>query len=281
MLTGQWTSPTYDLNAIEKVRVWGDFRIFFESAATTWDGVLPLAHSGSDLIQNGGFSSFTSGAFDNWTAVNCVPVVEPSGHTGQAAELNVSAAKGGHYQTVTVVAEAYYVVRGYYKNQSDSTCKILVYDASNFEWITITEGFELASSTNEYDPFGYIFKAPAGCTSVRIWLAASDANDVVYYDTVSMYRIDESLSTLWEIVDPNTEKNWNDLFAPPAAAQMKATLRFKEDSGDPWVPITFFELLCAEVQARYLSVIVEITDPSADANLYLKELNMLAYEGPQ
>ena len=129
VLTGTWTSTTYDLNAVEKVRIWGDFRISFVSSATTWGGV--------------------------------------------------------------------------YAGNS------------------------------------------------------------------------------WETIDSTLTKTWAEIFSPTTASQLLATLRYRDDPGDPWQEITFFELLCAEVEARYISVIVTITDPSLDANLYLKELNMLAYEGPQ
>ena len=127
VLTGTWTSPTADLNAIVKVRVWGDFRIGFVSSATTWGGV---------------------------------------------------------------------------------------YAANT--WATI------------------------GLT-----------------------------------------KSWSEIFSPTTASQLRATLRYKQLVGDAWSEITFFELLCAEVEAQYVSVVITIVDPSLDANLYLKELNILAYEGPQ
>jgi len=127
VLTGTWTSPTADLNAVTKVRLWGDFRIGFVSSATTWAGV---------------------------------------------------------------------------------------YAANTWATIGLTQ-------------------------------------------------------------------SWAEIFSPTTASQLLATLRYRDDGGDPWQEITFFELLCAEVEARYISVVVTIIDPSLDANLYLKELNMLAYEGPQ
>ena len=127
VLTGTWTSPTADLNAVTKVRLWGDFRIGFVSSATTWAGV---------------------------------------------------------------------------------------YAANTWATIGLTQ-------------------------------------------------------------------SWAEIFSPTTASQLLATLRYKDAPGDAWEEITFFELLCAEVEARYISVVITIIDPSLDANLYLKELNMLAYEGPQ
>ena len=85
----------------------------------------------------------------------------------------------------------------------------------------------------------------------------------------------------WAAVDATLAKSWAELFSPSTASQLLATLRYRDDPGDSWQEITFFELLCAEVSARYISVVVTIIDPTLDSNLYLKTLNMLAYEGPQ
>ncbi|RLB84766.1 MAG: hypothetical protein DRH26_18910 [Deltaproteobacteria bacterium] len=127
VLTGTYTTPTYDLNAIEDVRIWGDFRMYFSSSATTWNGV-----------------------------------------------------------------------------------------------------------------------APSGTT--------------------------------WD--DLGAALSWMEIFDPEAAGKIQATLKFSEDNSN-WTDVDFFEVLCAEVTARYIKLEITITDPTLDANLYLKELNMLAYEGPQ
>jgi hypothetical protein len=129
VLTGTWTSPTYDLAALEKVRVWGDFRVAFVSSDTTWDGVFPG-------------------------------------------------------------------------------------------------------------------------------------------------------SITWDDVDPEGTKSWAEIFSATVAAQLQATLRYKVLVGDGWSEIDYFELLCAEVEARYVSVVVTITDPTLDSNLYLKELTLSIYDGP-
>ena len=128
VLAGTWTSATFDLNSIVKVRLWGDFRTAFVSGDTTWDGVIP---------------------------------------------------------------------------------------------------------------------------SPNVWPA--------------------TISTL----------TWNEIFQPAQAGQIQATLMHKQLVGDSWTEVDFFEILCAEVEARYIAVAVTITDPTLDSNLYLKTLNMYAYEGPQ
>ena len=82
----------------------------------------------------------------------------------------------------------------------------------------------------------------------------------------------------WESVGA-ASKSWAQIFQPTAAGQIEATLQFSENGAD-WSDVDFFAVLCAEVYARYLRVVVTITDPSLDANLYLYELNMSAHIGP-
>jgi len=75
-------------------------------------------------------------------------------------------------------------------------------------------------------------------------------------------------------------RSWNQSFQPTSAGQIRAVLKHSADDID-YYDIDYFEVLCAEVEARYLQVEITIIDPTADANLYLKELNILAYTGPQ
>ena len=105
--------------------------------------------------------------------------------------------------------------------------------------------------------------------------------DIVWFDTVSVFEVDPADTVTWEAIDPAGDMTWTEIFDQTAAAQLKATLRYKELIGDSWTETDYFEILCAEIDAQYVSVVVTITDPTLDSNLYLKELNMAAYEGPQ
>lgn len=82
----------------------------------------------------------------------------------------------------------------------------------------------------------------------------------------------------WADVEAGTNR-WREIFQPSEAAQLRATLQYSENGAD-WSDVDGFEILFAEIYARYLRVVVTITDPAADANLYLYELNMAAYTGP-
>jgi len=110
--------------------------------------------------------------------------------------------------------------------------------------------------------------------------------DVRIWGDFRMYF--ESSDTTWDGVAPapttwndlGSAKAWMEIFNPEAAGKIQATLKFSENNSN-WTDVEFFEILCAEVTARYIKIEITITDPTLDANLYLKELNMVAYEGPQ
>jgi len=99
-----------------------------------------------------------------------------------------------------------------------------------------------------------------------------------------------SSATTWSGVAPGitwtalgATKSWEEIFNPTAAGIVQAKIKYS-DTDDNWATNSScerFEILCAEIECRYVRVVVAITDPTLDANLYLRELNMLAYEGPQ
>ena len=41
VLSGEWTSPVYDLGSIKTVRIWGDFRTSVQNTGQTWEAVAP------------------------------------------------------------------------------------------------------------------------------------------------------------------------------------------------------------------------------------------------
>jgi hypothetical protein len=84
--------------------------------------------------------------------------------------------------------------------------------------------------------------------------------------------------TTWGDINVET-KRWSQIFQPNSAAQLQAVLEYSENNVD-WSEVGRFEILCAEVYARYLRVVVTITDPNQEEYLYLDDLNMAAYTGP-
>lgn len=88
--------------------------------------------------------------------------------------------------------------------------------------------------------------------------------------------------TTWSDVQANT-KTWQEIFSPTLAGIIRAKLKYSNsDSGWDTAPyFDYFEILCAEVECRYIRVEITIIDPTIDSHLYVLELNMSAYEGPQ
>jgi hypothetical protein len=276
VLTGTWTSPTYDLGAVEIVRVWGNFITTFESSETTWDGVLPLVLTGSELVTDGEFENWTSDDLDDWSESNA-DAAETSGETGSAAQVTTSAASGYIYQNFAVTAGKWYRLSGRYKNAAGDVAAFGLYDVTNSAWIT-PDALKSLEDNESWADFNHIFEAPTGCASVQIRLGSPNNGDVVTFEAVTVKEIDETNSTTWEDVEAD-EKTWNEIFQPSEAGQLRATLQHKVLSGDEWSEVDYFEILCAEVEAQYLRVVIEIVDPTADSHLYVQELSMYAYEG--
>jgi len=136
-------------------------------------------------------------------------------------------------------------------------------DVLTGSWTSPTAGYDLYDVANGAAPY-----------KVRLW---------------GDFRVAfESTSTTWNGVAPSpttwndlgATATWNEIFQPTSAGRLEATLQYSTDDVT-YYDIDKFEILSAEVEARYIRVVVTITDPTLDANLHLKELNMLAYTGPQ
>ena len=110
---------------------------------------------------------------------------------------------------------------------------------------------------------------------VRIW--GEFSTDFVATDTTFDGVGGETLS--FDELDGETN-SFNEIFEPSAAGQLQVTLQHSTDDST-FYDIDRFEIMCAEVSARYLRVVITITDPTLDSNLYLYELPMKAHTGPQ
>jgi hypothetical protein len=75
-------------------------------------------------------------------------------------------------------------------------------------------------------------------------------------------------------------KSFLEIFQPTEAGKVEATLYYSSNGSD-YNAVDFFQLLCAEVSARYVYVVLKITDPTLDASTYVQEMSMSAYSGPQ
>ncbi|HBA84921.1 MAG TPA: hypothetical protein DCZ95_12575 [Verrucomicrobia bacterium] len=110
---------------------------------------------------------------------------------------------------------------------------------------------------------------------VRIW---GDFLTILLAGSATWSGIFPNETETWEQANVQG-KTWAQIFASSVAAQLQASLLYSENGTD-WNRADRFEILCAEVYARYLAVEITITDPTTDTYLYLQELNMSAYTGP-
>jgi hypothetical protein len=107
--------------------------------------------------------------------------------------------------------------------------------------------------------------------TVRVW---GDFVTVFASSAVSWAGIFPG-STKWEDkIDANTR--WYELTTPDVAAILEAKIKWGTATGVYPNETDFFQILSPEFTARYLQVEIKITDPQADANLYVRKLNMKA-----
>ncbi|MGA2332294.1 MAG: phage tail protein [Syntrophales bacterium] len=95
-----------------------------------------------------------------------------------------------------------------------------------------------------------------------------------------------NIANIWSALGPPSlkwtdiaaiTKKWTDLFAGGAGgAQVTATIKWGNASGVYTGQADFFQLLAPEFTARYVQVIVTLTDPAAGGNVFLYKLNMKA-----
>lgn len=67
---------------------------------------------------------------------------------------------------------------------------------------------------------------------------------------------------------------WNQTLAPSYAGQLAATIYWGTSSGSLTNSASRFEILAPEITARYVQVVLTITDPDDGSYLYVKTLNM-------
>jgi len=156
---------------------------------------------GRNLLTNGSFDTY-AGGFTGWTEdtdSGNVTIAQgtsspsPQNGTGYCSmyAVNGGAVYGHVYQNVTVTPESYYRltlwsrISTIYASQQG---RVAVYDVSNSQWIISRENSGLFSSL-EWQMGSYMFTAPVGCTSIRIYLYQGiNATTYVYYDNV---RVEE------------------------------------------------------------------------------------------
>ena len=107
--------------------------------------------------------------------------------------------------------------------------------------------------------------------TVRVW----GDFDTVFVNTASTFAGVAGTTATFDDLSAST-LSFDEIFGSRAAGQLSATLQYSTDDVN-YYDVNRFEILCAEITARYIRIVVSITDPTLDSNLYLKALNMDAY----
>ena len=150
--------------------------------------------SGPELISNGGFETAGGGGADvwaNWTeSANSGTIENETGSVNSgsdAAKLTSGASDDTRInQDITVSAGSRYWLNFYSRVDSgDGAGRYTVYDVDNTTYLATLAS--TGASTTSYEIVEYIFTAPTGCSTIRIYLYASGTNtDVAYFDDVSV-----------------------------------------------------------------------------------------------
>jgi hypothetical protein len=272
VLTGTFTSPVTDLTSSVRRLVYVVGNTVVVGVGATWDAQIPTVLTGSDLVTNGDFANWTGDDADNWTEGNS-DSAEVAGQSGSGCRITTSAANGWIRQDLTVTAGKWYRLDFYYKNDPGDQFLFWIYDNDNSQYITHLRawGHRLSSQTS-YTAHSFLFKAPTGCSTARLYFGSPNNGDVVYVDTVSCKEIDEANSTTWDLINIDTE-TWNTIFDTQAAPQVKIRLYYG-GSDPPTSYIDQMEILSTIVTARYYQVRIEITDPTPEIYAYFQNYSL-------
>ena len=240
-------------------------------AGTTWDSQFPVLTIGADLLTDGAMENWTGDDLDSWAESGADAAEDVAGQTGSAAQLTTIGANGAVLQTPVVVAETKYILKGYYKNTAGDQAMFRVYDVIG--GVELTPEYNssyvpLDDSVGAYTAFSYIFDTPVGCTVVMISLGGVGAGDVVWFDTVSLKRVDEVNSAKWDDVSGSS---WTNIFSLDGGPSVTMRIYYGQTS-PPANYVDKMEILSAIVtNTRYLQAEITITDPAPEIHAYVEE----------
>lgn len=268
-----------------------------------------LRVSKGNIARNGNFDSNVS----QFTAVGADLAWDSGGYAGGCMKVTASADGGYGCQDIFVKAGRSYTLKFRYRNTSGDVAQYSIYDLTNSAYIKAVT--DLQNSETWSSEQTWPFTAPSGCKKVRIAFHGKLNGDIVFFDSVSLEDANAVLSGTWTspeydlgsvkkcrywgdfqtlftasnmtwngIIPPPVTweqigiatKRWMEIFQPTAAAQLEAKIKYGTVSGQLTNEFTRFQMTAPEFEARYVKVVVTITDPTVDSALYLRRLNMKA-----
>lgn len=253
----------------------GDVQAFEIRQGTSWDDGIVVktaaAHSNALRVSlhsvRPGTLTFWAAAMDNAGNYSSTPV---------SASVTVFI-PAGYTQLATYGSWTHQTNSGSYSNMTSTTH---TFAGSSEDALRVSQHYK-----NPFSPYNWILTGNWQSTThdlgavekVRIW-----GDFVTDLDTTTDAWNDNFVaSTSWD--ELGLSGSWASNFSVEQGGKLEAKLLVKDtdsDWGNPDAEYEFFQYQAIEVEARYVRVDVTITDPNQSSYLYLKELEMKAYEGP-
>lgn len=153
------------------------------------------------ILLNGGFEEMgltSTDIFAAWTEISGISVEETNtyGSSNFACKITYSAGTEGIYSdAVDVVAGAYYIAGFYVRGDASVQGRYKIYDVSNSADIIATTN--TGNTTATYSQLTKKFRAPANCTSVRIYCYGPSSSGDAYFDNLTL----NVLTGDWQIIN--------------------------------------------------------------------------------
>lgn len=149
----------------------------------------PDTGAGVDVIRNGEFENGTGG----WGPGNATLTSVAGGKIGNCLKITENGGDGPYAcQDRAVSPEKFYELSWSIKRGTEvDGFRIMIYDNSNGAWI-YTPAY--ATPPVNWEDHTYIFRTPASCASIGIYLYSETSmgeGKYLYYDEVSLYELDE------------------------------------------------------------------------------------------
>ena len=155
--------------------------IGYDYPMRVWNGTYWGPASNTNLVNNGSFTSNTSG----WTAVNATLASEAGGQSGNRLRVTNSGAAAGYcYQSVTTIPGVWYeLVFWQWNGNTDARVKIGTSAAGGEYWNPND-----ISSVSGWIRYSFIFKATGATTYIYLGVGDEISGDYTLFDTVGLYE---------------------------------------------------------------------------------------------
>ena len=163
-----------------------DFETLSVAVTVLDEYTFTYANTGDNIPPAGTGGAVDVDGFDDWTESGFVRISEDPAETGDyAAKLQYVNAEVYVYQDVSVTAEEDYLYSFSALGDGTNAGQYRIYDNTNSADIAAKTSTSVTDS-EEWSQVSGEFTAPAGCTSIRIYLYSPSSEGTAYVDNVSL-----------------------------------------------------------------------------------------------